>query len=119
MVGADECIAKLLEKTGRINENVRNVVDSGCDVIFELSTEVFCPVDTGDMKGSAKNEVHDNGTDYYHEISYETPYCWWVHELPYRHYNPITAQRKFLETPVNMMNKTIMDNIRTAYREAI
>jgi hypothetical protein len=115
MVGASECIENLLAKSVAIDSNVRYVVDSGSDIIFQLSTEVFCPVDKGPLKASAKNEIHDTGTEYYHELSYETPYCWWVHELPYRHYNPPTAQRKYLETPVNMMNQTILTKMKTAF----
>ena len=116
MPGASACVAKLIAIANRINNNTRKAVEEVTDEIFIVSTENFCPVDKGNLKKSAKKEKRKTSTEHIVIISYNTPYCWYVHELPYRH---VHGQRKYLEVPVRMYKNKLVDSIKSAYMEAL
>jgi hypothetical protein len=117
MAGAEECIANFQTIITNVNTNVKKAVDDVDSQIFSLSRDTMCPIDKGPLRASAKDEIHETDTEYFHELSYETPYCWWVHELPYHHQSP--TQRKFLETPVDMYKQKLVDDMRSAFSEAL
>jgi hypothetical protein len=90
-------------------------LDESVHEISEISKNNFCPVDTGDLKGSEKDElVVDSEDEHTREISYDTPYAVYVHEIPVSHYNPPSAQWKFLETPVRLNESKLVENIKSA-----
>jgi hypothetical protein len=148
MVGSISCIAKLIQIAENVNELSRQVVDDVCEEIYYESKEIMCPVDTGALKSTARNTVHDNGNEYYHEISFggdssfaktthvdhpltawgsgnlhmgfsSVNYAWRVHELEIPHYNPPTAQRKYLEVPVLQRRQKLLNGLKTAFTRGI
>jgi len=112
---AAECITNTAIISKLMWEAGKKAVDETTHEIFLISTENFCPVDTGALKASAKETVkEDSGEAYTKEISYgnsEVNYSWWVHELPYRHYNPPNAQNKYLEVPLNLYSDKLQKNV--------
>jgi hypothetical protein len=146
MVGGAACIAKFTTIVKRIDANAKKAVDKVSKEIYLVSKENYCPVDTGALKSTARDEIVDKGNEYYHVISYgggssraittnvdhpvttwgtgnlhmkyfKVDYAWWVHELPYHHYNPPTAQRKYLEVPVLMNRQNLLDELKLAFME--
>jgi hypothetical protein len=95
-------------------------LDDSTHEIFLISTETYCPVDKGDLKASAKDElIVDTSTEHTREISYDTDYAKIVHEVPYNHYNPPMAQWKYLEVALRLQEKKTVDNISSAARDSV
>lgn len=95
-------------------------LDESSNEIFTISKETYCPVDKGDLKASAKDElVTDTGSEHTREISYDTDYAKIVHEVPYNHYNPPMAQWKYLETPMRIKESDLVEKIKSAVRDSI
>jgi len=93
-------------------------LDESVKDIFTESTEHYCPVDTGNLKSSAKNElITDTNTEHVREISYNTPYCVYVHEIIRYHHGNKSA--KYLEIPVEYSRVNILTNIRTAAGDSL
>ncbi|MEN6293159.1 MAG: hypothetical protein ABFD07_14250 [Methanobacterium sp.] len=87
------------------SEAARKALDEHVEKVYLISTENYCPVDRGNLKESAENEVvTDTPTEYTRRISYggdTAPYAFWVHErLNLNHTNPPAACAKFLERAV-------------------
>lgn len=103
---AQEIMENLGVITIAIWEAAKKAADETAAEIYIESTEVHCPVDTQQLKDSAKNEVLvdtfiDIGPeDYIREISYDTPYAHYQHEMPFSHSNPPTATWKYLSIPL-------------------
>ena len=101
-------------------ESAGKALDDSVHEIFLISTETYCPVDTGDLKGSAQDEVvTDTDTEKTREISYDTEYAKIVHEVPYNHSNPPMAQWKYLEVALRLNETKLVENITSAARDAI
>jgi hypothetical protein len=140
MVGSAIFISKLYGRATAMTEECKDIVDDVSNKIHYLSSEYLCPVDTGALKSTARREQFETDTRYYNEISYggtskipivasvdhpytalgtgelfmgfrQVDYAWYVHEMPYRHYNPPSAQRKYLETAVNEYRSELISRI--------
>lgn len=95
-------------------------LDEGTHEIYLISKETFCPVDKGDLKASAKDElVEDTDSEHTREISYTREYAKIVHEVPYNHYNPPAAQWKYLEVPMRLNESKLVDKITSAARDSV
>lgn len=94
----------------------KEAVDDITDEIYTESTEVFCPVKYGVLKGSAKNEVVDSGQNYTRKISYNTDYAKVVHERSNaKHTNPPTASWKYLEIPYRQISPKLPSVIKAKF----
>lgn len=101
-------------------DSASKALDESVHEIFLISTETYCPVDKGDLKASAKDElVEDTNSERTREISYDRDYAKIVHEVPYNHFNPPMAQWKYLETPVRLQESKLVEKITSAVRDAI
>lgn len=95
-------------------------LDESTHEIFLISTETYCPVDTGELKDSAKDElIADTSTEHTREISYDTEYAKIVHEVPYNHSNPPMAQWKYLEVAMRLNESKLVGNITSAARDSV
>lgn len=98
-------------------------LDESVHEIYLQSTETYCPVDTGLLKSTAKDElIVDTHDEHTREISYgseEANYARIVHEIPYAHYNPPMAQWKYLEVPIRLNEQKLIQNVKNAAREAV
>jgi hypothetical protein len=95
-------------------------LDKSSNEVLTISRDRYCPVDTGKLKASAKDEVIENTEDTYtREISYSTDYVFYVHEIPYQHLNPPTATWKFLETPFERHEQKFSESIENAVRDVL
>jgi hypothetical protein len=110
--GAEACYMAFVGYTNLMWEAAQKASDETSKEIIMVSSQNFCPVDTGALKESADDKVAKNSrTAYTHELSYETDYAWWVHELPYQHYNPPMAQWKYLETPLYLYSEKFREKV--------
>jgi hypothetical protein len=130
----DRCINSLTIGFLYIRQSAKEALDEHTKKVFQISSEKFCPVDTGALKASGQNVVLTDTINEYsrrisfggsHQITsyvnddltfwgsgellmrYSTfvDYAWWVHEiLSNMHTNPPTACAKFLERAVNETN---------------
>ena len=95
-------------------------LDESANEIITISKENFCPVDKGDLKASGKDElIVDTSKEHTHELSYDTPYAKIVHEVPYNHSNPPTAQWKYLEVALRLNEQKTLDKIASAARGSL
>lgn len=146
MVGAEECITNLNMVGVAIWEAAKIANDNISNEIFLVSKENFCPVDTGALKASAKNEISKNSpTEYEHRLSYgesftgtvkfESELTAWgtgelrmeyrdpvryaliVHDVPNAHFNPPTASWKYLSIPLYMYQEKYRRALETAILE--
>jgi len=120
---AAECAFKTKLISDAMWNAAKKAVDDTTHEIFLVSTETFCPVDTGDLKGSAEDTIVENtNSRYIRKISYgnsKVDYAYWVHEIPYNHYNPPNAQWKYLEVPLNMYSLKLQSNVNSAMEDAL
>lgn len=65
-------------------------------MILELSRDVYCPKDTGELRASAHIVEQGSGTDYAAQVQYDTRYALYVHEDLTKHHEPPT-QAKYLD----------------------
>lgn len=92
-------------------------LDETVENIFTESREEYCPVDKGNMKASAKNELVTNSNDeHIREISYNTDYAIYPHERLELHHNHGSA--KFLEIPAEQNKDKLVENMVSAVRDA-
>lgn len=92
---------QLLAATEAIWEIAKKQFKEVAEECMEVSKENYCPVDTGALKESAEiEEVTNSSTQYELELSYNTPYAIYVHEISYYHHPH--GQWKYLEVPVNL-----------------
>jgi hypothetical protein len=109
-VGAAACYQGVVGYSNLMWEAAKRATDDTSKEILMVSTQNFCPIDTGALRESAKDEVKkDSRTEYTRELSYNTDYAWWVHELPYRHAPP--TQWKYLETPLNLYTNKFFSKV--------
>ena len=98
-------------------------LDESVNEIYLISKETYCPVNTGLLKSTAKDElVVDTQDEHTREISYgsaEANYARTVHEVPAEHYNPPEAQWKYLETPAELQKNKLIENVKSAMRDAV
>ena len=102
--GSALCVANLVTQVKYIEDESREVVDDWAEETMTISRENFCPVDKGVLKSTGKTKTITGTTrEYAVRLSYGEgiDYAGYVHEIPYNHYNPPTAQYKFLSTPFN------------------
>lgn len=117
---AAECLINLKILTNEMWESAKEAADETCKEVGLVSTKNFCPVLTGALKESFKDEVTENTKQKYtHELSYNTYYAWWVHEKDLPHWNPPNAQWKFLETPVIEYTPKFFENVRNAVERTL
>jgi hypothetical protein len=90
----------------------KDAVDEIAEEIFEESTEIYCPVLTGFLKGSATNKVTSAGVIYARTIEYSADYAEKVHEIYTPHNNPPTASWKYLEIPYNHIAPQLPSRIK-------
>ena len=110
---AAQCSAGIKRALDKMREAAQEATEETANEIFQVSTQNYCPVDTGLLKSSAKNEVVDNSANKYsHRISYNTHYAIYVHEIPIAHYNPPSAQWKYLETPFKIYAAKFPDKLK-------
>jgi len=117
MVGSAACVAKIELKAVLVDASVKKAVDEVCNEIFLFSTKICVPILSGTLKSSAKDVIKETSTSYIHDISYNTRYAWYVHEMYLQH--PHNKVRKYLEDPVNMYRAKLMVEIKDAFMEVI
>jgi len=99
---AATCIANLVMTANRIDKDARAAAKETADEVMSESKERYCPVDTGELKGSGKVEVVKNSIIEFHvRLSYSTQYAIYVHEIPYHHNH---GSWKYLSIPFNKAN---------------
>jgi len=111
--GAAVCVANLIAKTAAVNLTARNTIKDFARDVKTTSQNQYCPVDKGNLKKSAKDEVIKNSlTEFFVRISYGEglDYAIYVHEIPRNH--PI-GQYKFLSTPFNLMSYRLMTDLQS------
>jgi hypothetical protein len=70
------------------------------------------------MKASAKNElIVDTEEEHAREISYNTKYAIYVHEIIRYHHGNKSA--KFLEIPINYNHTKLITNAKKAFGDAL
>jgi hypothetical protein len=112
---AAECFISIQQLTQEMWEAGKDAVDDFTKAIETVSKEIYCPVDTGELKGSCRNHiVRNNKRWYFREISYNTYYAWYVHEQPTPHANPTSAQWKYLSTPLFMYQANLIRSVTDA-----
>ena len=96
---AAECIANIELYVEKMNMSAKAAVADFAAEVMLVSTENYCPVDTGTLKDSANvEETTNTETEYEVTLSYNTDYAVYVHEISrYYHDNPPSACWKFLE----------------------
>ena len=96
---AAECVANIELYVEKMNMSAKQAVTDFANEVMLVSTENYCPVDTGTLKDSASvEETQNTETEYEVTLSYNTDYAINVHEIStYHHNNPPTACWKFLE----------------------
>jgi hypothetical protein len=114
-MSASLCIANFSLVVDKMQQEARGAVDEVTEEIFRTSRDVFCPVDTGDLKGSGENNtIENNSLKYTRQIKFGNEkvfYAPYVHEIPYNHYNPAGASWKFLSIPFNMLAPSLEKKI--------
>lgn len=117
MMDAEAGIRSALEKMWKAS---CQALDESADEILKISSQTYCPVDTGLLKSTAKDElVVDSDSEHTRELSYDTDYAKIVHEVPYNHYNPPLAQYKYLEVPTRLQEQKVVANIQSAARDSV
>lgn len=104
MTGAALCIANLNRVFKAITDEAMDATRDWADETMQISQDVYCPVKSGKMKSTGKVKTVAGTTRLYNvRLSYGDgiDYAAKIHEIPNNHYNPPTAQWKFLSTPFN------------------
>jgi hypothetical protein len=110
--GAAACYQGVVGYSNLMWSAAQKATDNTAKEILMVSSQNFCPIDTEALRQSAEDKVSKNTkTEYTHELSYNTDYAWWVHELPYRHAPP--TQWKYLETPLNLYTEKYYSNLES------
>ena len=121
-------INKLLKaKVEDVRETAKKGLDFGVMEVFNLSKNKYCPVDTGALKVSGKNEVSINTKKKYRRtITYggstSIQFVYYeviVHEVPYNHFNPPTATWKYLDRAVKDVQPKFDDYIKAFVRRVL
>jgi len=111
--GAAVCVANLMLKITAVDTTARSVVHDWAKDVKTTSQNQYCPVDKGDLKKSAKEEVTKNTiTEFFVRISYGEglDYAIYVHEIPNMHNH---GQWKFLSTPFHVMSSKLLSETRS------
>lgn len=114
-------INAVIQNLQNIRTNVQNkvvqAVTESCLDLQRRSVEL-APVDTGDMRGSAKTDVEANSNQVKGTVSFNTPYALEQHEtLWYNH--PRGGQAKYLEQPARENEERYKNNIKDATRDGV
>ena len=114
---AAQCMAQLIIISKRLEQAAKEATKQTADEILKASTEKYCPVETGELKKSAKLEEENTGREYKVKISYNTEYAIYVHEIA-RYYHP-HGQYKYLETPFNELTPKLSSNVESKLKGVI
>lgn len=96
--GYEKTIKAMRSKDGRVDKNVQEGITKCVDMVFDRSQK-YVPVDTAELKRSAKKEVKGKGISTQGKVSYNAPHAYIVHErTEVAHRAPTCA--KYLERAV-------------------
>lgn len=117
MPGLQQCLTNLKVTESKFEKLSRKGLVEWANKTMTISRSVYCPVDTGRLRGSAEVKIQKNTfTEFYVRLSYSTPYAAKVHEIPMS-YN--VGSMKYLATPFNLMSYKLIKKLEAEMKGAL
>lgn len=117
MPGLQRCLTNLKVTESKFEKLSRKGLVEWANKTMTISRSVYCPVDTGRLRGSAEVKIQKNTfTEFYVRLSYSTPYAAKVHEIPMHHR---WGSMKYLSTPFNVQTHYLMTKLESEVRVAL
>lgn len=114
--GLDVCLRNLKKIHTSMEKNMGGALNEWGKGTMTESKDDFCPVDTGEMKGTGDSTLEKDGDRIWVILYYNTDYAPTVHEGTA--YHPI-GESGFLIKPFNKNTPKLVKYLTTGMKEAI